>query len=228
DIVNVTKLNPTPPNPDGTSAATTVELQSKIDSWEHRRNLAQEAIFKSLSSSEMAKIYDVKHDLLAIWNCLKEEYEIALLVEYVAANAQLSNLRKDKSTSINDHIDSFNRICTGMDRNRPPKTPPLNPPMRNLRFMTSMTATGDKDWNIWFSAKSVTLNTISTSQLFAEVRAEDARKLAIENEKNTRNEAAKALATQITNANNGGRGKYRGSRGGSGGRGGRGNYGGKR
>ena len=76
-----------------------------------------------------------------------------------------------------------------------------------------MTATGDKDWNIWFSAKSVILNTISTSQLFAEVRAEDARKLAIENEKNTRNEAAKALATRITNANNRGRG-------------GRGNYGG--
>ena len=116
DIVNSTELDPTPPpNADGTPAATTAELRSKIDSWEHRRNLAQEAIFKSLSSSEMAKIYDVKHDLLAIWNCLKEEYEIALLVEYVAANAQLSNLRKDKSTSINDHIDSFNRICTGMD-----------------------------------------------------------------------------------------------------------------
>ena len=65
DIVNGTELDPTPPpNTDDTPAAITAELQSKIDSWEHRRNLAQEAVFKSLSSSEMAKIYDVKHDLI--------------------------------------------------------------------------------------------------------------------------------------------------------------------
>lgn len=29
-----------------------------------------------------------RHDLPAIWNCLKEEYESALLVEYVTADAQ--------------------------------------------------------------------------------------------------------------------------------------------
>lgn len=67
DIVNGTELNPThPPNSDGTPAATTVELRSKIDSWKHRRNLAQEAVFKSLNSNEMAIIYDIKHDLPAI------------------------------------------------------------------------------------------------------------------------------------------------------------------
>jgi gag-polypeptide of LTR copia-type len=224
DIVNGTELNPTPtPNPDGAPAAITSEIHYKIDSWEHCRNLAQEAIFKSLRSSEMAKIYDVKHDRPVIWNGLKEEYESALLVEYVAADAQLSNLRIDKSTSIKDHIDSFNRICTRMDRNRPSETPPLTPSIQNLRFITSLTEIGDKDWNIWFSAKSATLNAISTSQFFAEVRAKDARKLAIENEKNARNEAAKALATRISNANTLGRGKYLGGRGG---RGGRGNYGG--
>ena len=59
--INGTDPDPTPPQiPDGTPAATTAELRSKIDSWEHRRNLAQEAIFKYLSSNDIAKIYEVK------------------------------------------------------------------------------------------------------------------------------------------------------------------------
>jgi hypothetical protein len=64
--INGTDLDPTPQIPDGTPAATTAQLSSKIDSWEHRRNLAQEAIFKYLSSNDIAKSMKSRHEIQAI------------------------------------------------------------------------------------------------------------------------------------------------------------------
>src|SRR5271169_2320042 len=79
-------------------------MQAQIDDWERRHDIALEALLKSLEPTDLLKIVPVKDSASAIWTRLKDEYGRSLDFEYIRVNAQFQCLRKDKKTSMNDHI----------------------------------------------------------------------------------------------------------------------------
>src|SRR5271154_2337467 len=178
NIVDGTETDPTPRDDDGTilqpiPAAT----RDQVERWKHDHERAREAIIRCLPDSELLKLDDVQDDVAAIWKRLGDEYGRPSNLEYVRASNDLTNLKKDEKTTINDHINKFEQLMYEVNYNKPSDTKNMEESVVNLKFLNTLMvdqASCDK-WETFINAKGPQLETMSTQQLYAEVRVNAGR-----------------------------------------------------
>jgi hypothetical protein len=178
NIVNGTDPDPTPRDNDGTilrpiPAATKV----LVDKWQHDHERARDAIIRCLPDAELLKLDDIQDNVTAIWKRLHAEYGRPSNLEYVRASNDLTNLKKDEKTTINDHINKFEQLVHDVNYNKPSNTKNMEESVVNLKFLNTLMvdqASSDK-WETFINAKGPQLETMSTQQLYAEVRVNAAK-----------------------------------------------------
>ena len=196
NIVDGTETDPTPRDDDGTilrpiPAAT----RDQIERWKHDHERAREAIIRCLPDSELLKLDDVQDDVTAIWKRLRDEYGRSSNLEYVRASNDLTNLKKDEKTTINDHINKFEQLVYDVNYNKPSNTGNMEESVVTLKFRNTLMvdqASSDK-WETFINAKGPQLETMSTQQLYAEVRVNAGRIKPVEPVPNE----VKALKTEF-------------------------------
>jgi len=95
---------------------------------------------------------------------------IKSLTSNIFAHTQLHALKKEKIVKMNDHIDHFIKLLQEVEYHKPSGLLEMQKATVNLAFLSSLN--GD-DWETFQMAKSDSLRTMATAELFAEV---DARK----------------------------------------------------
>ena len=196
NIVDGSETDPTPRDDDGTilqpiPAATRVQ----VEKWEHDHERAREAIIRCLPDSELLKLDDVQDDVTAIWKRLRDEYGRPSNLEYVRASNDLTNLKKDEKTTINDHINKFEQLVYEVNYNKPSDTKNMEESVVNLKFLNTLMVdkTSSDKWETFINAKGPQLETMSTQQLYAEVRVNAGRIKPVEPVPNE----VKALQTEF-------------------------------
>ena len=205
--------NPTPTDDDGNVIGPIGKRFKKaIKSWESRYALVREALLKSLQPADLAKISPYQDSAAAIWTRLSDEYGRRLDYEYIRVNSELQRLQKTDDITMDAHITRFNHLLQEAEYNKPTSIPPMKPEAVNLQFLQSL----GKDWEIFAIAKGESIRTLSTAELYAEVRARDARNSApAPAPAPSQPEPAKAFTTRFKN-DNGNRNGNRNSHGGKG------------
>src|SRR6202045_208633 len=196
DIVDDTDTDPTPRDDDGRilrpfSASTRV----LVEKWKHDHERAREAILRCLPDAQLLKLDGVQDDVTAIWKRLSDEYGRASNLEYVRASNDLTNLKMDEKTTINDHINKFEQLVYDVNYNKPSNTGNMEESVVNLKFLNTLMvdkASSDK-WETFINAKGPQLETMSTQQLYAEVRVNAGRVKPVEPVPNE----VKALHTEL-------------------------------
>jgi len=196
DIVDGTETDPTPRGDDGRILcpipATT---RDQIEKWKHDHECVREAIIRCLPDSELLKLDDVQDDVTVIWKRLRDEYRRPSNLEYVRASNYLTNLKKDEKTTINDHINKFEQLIYEVNYNKPSDTKNMEESVVNLKFLNTLMvdkASSDK-WETFINAKGPQLETMSTQQLYAEVKVNSGRIKLVELAPNE----VKALQTEF-------------------------------
>src|SRR5271155_601675 len=225
NIVDGTDTDPTPRDDDGRilrpfSAAT----RDQVEKWKHDHERAREVIIRYLPDSELLKLDDVQDDVTTIWKRLNDEYGRPSNLEYVHAFNDLTNLKKDEKTTINDHINKFEQLVYEVNYNKPSDTKNMEESVVNLKFLNTLMvnkASSDK-WETFINAKGHQLETMSTQQLHAEVRINTGRIKPVEPVPNEVKaiqtefqQSLKALSTRFDNfqRNNDSRNNGKGGRG---------------
>src|SRR5271169_6666729 len=173
NVVDGTETDPTPRDDDGTilrpiPAAT----RDQVERWKHDHERAREAIIRCLPDSELLKLDDVQDDVTAIWKRLGDEYGRPSNLEYVRASNDLTNLKKDEKTTINDYINKFEQLVYEVNYNKPSDTKNMEESAVNLKFLNTLMvdqASSDK-WETFINAKGPKLKTMSKQQLYEKVR----------------------------------------------------------
>src|SRR5271154_1199550 len=223
NIVDGTETNPTPHDDEGRVlrpfSATT---RAQVEKWEHDHERAREAIIRCLPDSELLKLDDVQDNVTAIWKRLRDEYGRASNLEYVRASNDLANLKKDEKTTINDHINKFEQLVYEVNHNKPSDAKNMEESVVNLKFLKTLMVdqvSSDK-WETFINAKGPQLETMSTQQLYAEVRVNAGRIKAVEPVPNEvkalqSQQSLQALSTRFDNfqRNDDGRNNDKGGRG---------------
>ena len=178
NIVNGSETDPTPRDDDGTILRPIpAALKDQIVKWKHDHERAREAIIRCLPDSELLKLDDVQDDVTAISKRLCDEYGRSSNLEYVRASNDLTNLKKDEKTAINDHINKFEQLIYEVNYNKPSDTKNIEKSVVNLKFLNTLMAdkASSNKWETFINAKGPQLETMSTQQLYAEVRVTAAR-----------------------------------------------------
>src|SRR5579859_6095309 len=227
DIVDGTETDPTPLDDNGTPfhpIPAAAKLQ--VDKWKHDHERAREAIIRCLPDSELLKLDDVQNDVAAIWKRLRDEYGHPFNLEYIRATNDLATLKRDEKTTINDHINKFEQLVYDVNYNKPSDTRNMEESVVNLKFLNTLMidkASSDK-WETFINAKGPQLETMSTQQLYAEVRVNAGRIKPVEPASNLNevkalhtefHQSLQALATRFDNfqRNNDGCSNGKGGRG---------------
>ena len=84
-------------------------LPTQIADWEYHHKLACEALFMALKPLQLIRVAHLQsvHD---IWQCLADEYGKISELKRAQLNTKLRSLRKCSNTSIQAHVDEFERI----------------------------------------------------------------------------------------------------------------------
>ena len=211
EIVLGNEQNPTPPiNANGNLPAINAALRIRINDWNRRHARAREALLKCLNSADLMKVYSVRESAAGIWTRLHEEYGQILDLEYIRANNEYHILRKAPETSMDDHINQFTRLRQEVDYHKPPNARSEIDGMANLTLLKSL---GD-GWRIFQLAKGSQIATMSTSMLYAEIRAYDAtlKPSKTSTETITPSDQARALYSNMHGQRSGSnRGNYHGA-----------------
>ena len=196
NIVDGTETDPTPRDDDGTilrpiPAAT----RDQVKKWKHDHERAREAIIRCLPDSELLKLDDIQDDVTAIWKRLRDEYGRSSNLEYIRASNNLANLKKDEKTTINDHINKFEQLVYEVNYNKLSDTKNTEESVLNLKFLNTLMVdkTSSDKWETFINAKGPQLETMSTQQLYAEVRVNAGRIKPVEPVPNE----VKALQTEV-------------------------------
>jgi hypothetical protein len=147
-------------------------MQAPITVWQIWYALAKEALLKCLKPADLVKVLSFRKSAAAIWTHLKQKYGRPLDYEYIRINNEYMRLRYTEGTPITEHIDRFNQLLQKLEYNRPSTISPLQPESVNLQFMTSL----DDGWETFIMTKGDWICHASMAELYAEVRAMDARK----------------------------------------------------
>jgi hypothetical protein len=154
------------------------ELNDQVEKWQHDHERARDAIIRCLPDAELLKLDDVQDSVTAIWKRLSNEYGRASNLEYVRASNDLTNLKmSDEKTTINDHINKFEQLVHDVNYNKPSDTKNMEESVVNLMFLNTFMVdkiSSDK-WETFINAKGPQLETMSTQQLYAEVRVNAGR-----------------------------------------------------
>src|SRR5271156_2073590 len=178
DIVDDIIPNPTPCIEDGKMLRPIPSaLKEEVEKWNHDHERAREAIIRCLPDSELLKLDHVQDDVTAIWKRLHDEYGRPSNLEYVRASNDLTNLKKDEKTTINDHINKFEQFVYEVNYNKPSDTKNMEESVVNLKFLNTLMVdrTSSDKWETFINAKGPQLETMSTQQLYAEVRVNAGR-----------------------------------------------------
>jgi hypothetical protein len=170
-------------------------LKDLVEKWQHDHERARDAINRCLPDAELLKLDDVQDDVTAIWKRLSNEYGRPSNLEYVRASNNLTNLKKDEKTTINDHINKFEQLVYDVNYNKPSDTKNREESAVNLKILNTLMvdqASSDK-WETFINAKGPQLETMSTQQLYAEVRVNAGRVKPVEPVPNE----VKALKTEF-------------------------------
>jgi len=172
------------------------ELNDQVEKWQHDHERARDAIIRCLPDAELLKLDDVQDSVTAIWKRLSNEYGRASNLEYVRASNDLTNLKIDEKTTINDHINKFEQLVHDVNYNKPSDTKNMEESVVNLMFLNTSVMvdkiSSDK-WETFINAKGPQLETMSTQQLYAEVRVNASRIKPVEPVPNE----VKALKTEL-------------------------------
>ena len=120
-------------------------------------------------------------------------------LEYVRASNDITNLKKDEKTTINDHINKFEQLVYEVNYNKLSDTKNMEESVVNLKFLNTLMvdkASSDK-WETFINAKGPQLETMSTQQLYAEVRVTAARIPSKPTLERDGHEIIKALNTSV-------------------------------
>jgi len=196
DIVDGTLTDPTPRDDNGTVLRPIPgALKDQVEKWQHDHERARDAIIRCLPDAELLKLDDVQDDVTAIWKRLSNEYGRSSNLEYVRASNDLTNLKMDEKTTINDHINKFEQLVHDVNYNKPSNTGNMEESVVNLKFLNTFMvdqASPDK-WETFINVKGPQLETMSTQQLYAEVRVNAGRIKPVEPVPNE----VKALKTEF-------------------------------
>ena len=165
NIVDGTETDPTPRDDDGTILRPIpVATRDQIEKWKHDHERTREAIIRCLPDSELLKLDDVQDDVTAIWKRLRDEYGCSSNLEYVRASNDLTNLKKDEKTTINDHINKFEQLVYEVNYNKPSDTKNMEESVVNLKFLNTLMVdkTSSDKWETFINAKGPQLETMST------------------------------------------------------------------
>jgi hypothetical protein len=165
EIVLGTELKPSEDEDEDGSDLFTAHLA--IKSWLTRHALGRQALLAALEPNDLMNVVPVSNDASAIWLRLKDKYGKSLDFEYIRVNSEFQSLREDRKTSLNDHINEFNRLLQAVNYNRPPEIPAFTSAAVNLSFLQSL----GPDFPVWGMAKGEMLRRTPTAELMAEVRA---------------------------------------------------------
>src|SRR5271154_5971767 len=178
DIVDGTLTNPTPRDDNGAILRPIPgALKVQVEKWQHDHERARDAIIRCLPDAELLKLEDVQDSVTAIWKRLSNEYGRASNLEYVRASNDLTNLKIDEKLTINDHINKFEKLVHDVNYNKPSNTANMEESVINLKFLNTLMVdkiSSDK-WETFINAKGPQLETMSTQQLYAEVRVNAGR-----------------------------------------------------
>jgi transposase InsO family protein len=178
DIVDGTLTDPTPRDDNGTILRPIPgALKDQVEKWQHDHERARDAIIRCLPDAELLKLDDVQDDVTAIWKRLSNEYGRSSNLEYVRASNDLTNLKMDEKTTINDHINKFEQLVHDVNYNKPSNTGNMEESVVNLKFLNTLMVdkTSSDKWETFINAKGPQLETMSTQQLYAEVRVNAGR-----------------------------------------------------
>src|SRR5271170_2635252 len=110
DIVDGTLTDPTPRDDNGAILRPIPgALKDQVEKWKHDHERTREAIIRCLPDSELLKLDDVQDDVTAIWKHINDEYG--------RASNDLTNIKKDEKTTINDHINKFEQLVYEVNYN---------------------------------------------------------------------------------------------------------------
>jgi hypothetical protein len=145
-IVDGSDPDPTPRNADGTARAITAALRPRVTKWENDHERAREAIIRCLPDAELLKLKDVEESAPAIWNRLHDEYGRPSNLEYVRASNDITNLKKDDKTTINEHINRFEQLVYDVNYNKPANTGVMEQSVVNQMRTTKSNAPCQSAW----------------------------------------------------------------------------------
>src|SRR5437762_8511977 len=128
DIVRGNEQNPTPAaDTNSILPVINAALCTRINDWNRRHARARETLLKCLEPAEMIKVYSVRENAVTIWTCLYKEYGHILDIEYIRVDTQFHILRKEKETSMHDHIKSERELEENGDNGSKQSDRPYQP-----------------------------------------------------------------------------------------------------
>jgi hypothetical protein len=104
-----------------------------------------------------------------MWARLRDEYGTVADLQYAKAESDLRALKKSPKTSMQEHIDKFEKLREARDVNAPADVPPLKPKEVNLAFLASL----GKDWRLFHQSLGTAVDTMKSGELYARVKAID-------------------------------------------------------
>ena len=131
-IILGTEVDPMPAD----GVVITPIVRKSIDSWNHRNKLTREALLNALKPDDLAKI-DGIDTARGIWERLAEEYGSNSHLAFGIADNNLRYIKKDPSTSMDDHINKFQRAVYIREQCRPPNRDRLDD-SKNTLFLASL------------------------------------------------------------------------------------------
>src|SRR5436305_12943059 len=111
-------------------------LRAPVSKWEIDHERARDALISRLPATEILKLGDVNAS--AIWQRLHDEYGRSSKLEYVRSSNALASLKKDDNTSMDDHINRFERLVYVVNYNKSVNTSNLQDSVVNLKFLNTL------------------------------------------------------------------------------------------
>ena len=113
--------------------ATPQQVKATED-WQRRQDLAENALLESVHET-VPEAIEKSSNAKEIWDFLHARFANPSIMARLNAEQELVNLRKDPSTSMDEHIRKSLRIQHLVDANTPLSIPPMMAPAINLAFM---------------------------------------------------------------------------------------------
>lgn len=144
----------------------TAAQRKAIEKWQHRHDLAHQALLACLQPAELTKVYQFKsaHE---IWKRLADEYGPVSDIRRAQATSEFYSLQKKSSKSMQEHINEFTRLQQEVNYHRDSLLSNIDV---NLAFLQSL----GESWKTFQHSMGPRLNTITPPTLFAEVLAFEA------------------------------------------------------
>ena len=225
DVVSGRSIRPSTLNAEGESEEEAFELNliEQINEWDHKNDLAAEALVTCLDSN-VARLVTELTSAQEIWERLKERFGHVSGMKRIAAERTLHEFKKDSypNMSMKDYITKFSGLVAELKQLKPAKSEEERKTQTedvNILFLGNL---GEK-WQTFHQSVLRDVETMQTEDLYAQVLAfeeaqpKTARSEARSETQTNQNQPSDETKANTSNFRGQSRGKGRGGRGGSGG-----------